>query len=157
MIVFPESSFFKEKRASALPMPAEIRAINEASGKAYATNFNRPPTVMIPSRGLAVKYGADVTILEALTRMKVREQLQGQVPIPEVFGWTKDGVQGFIYMSLIQGETLLERWSGMHENERRAVCEELRRIVKAWRTLTQDDQDCYIGMWIPSETICKRD
>ena len=146
MTVFPESSFFREKRASALPTPAEIRAINQASGNVYATNFNRPPPVMIPSLGLAVKYGADVTVLEALTQIEVREQLQGQVPIPEVFGWTEDGGQRFIYMSLIQGETLLERWSDMNENERQAVCRELRHIVKTWRALTQDNQDCYIGM-----------
>lgn len=103
---------------------------------------------MIPSLGLAVKYGADVTILEALTQMKVREQLQAQVPIPEVFGWDEDGSQGFIYMSLIKGETLLERWGDMNENERQAVCEELRHIVKAWRALTQDNQDHYVGMYI---------
>lgn len=153
MTIFPESSFFRERRASAFPTPAKIRAINEASGDAYATNLNRPPPVMIPSLGLVVKYGADVTVLEAQTQMKVREQLQGQVPTPEVFGWIEDGRQRFIYMSLIQGETLQERWSDMNENERRAVCEELRHIVKAWRALTQDKQDCYIGMRDTSDDI----
>lgn len=151
MTTFPESSFFREKRASTLPTPAEIRAIN----KAYldATDFYCPTPVMIPSLGLVVKYGADVTILEALTQVKVREELQGQVPVPEVFGWTEDGDQGFIYMSLIQGETLERRWIGMNENERRAVCEELKQIVKAWRALAQDGQGCYIGMCFSSETV----
>lgn len=105
---------------------------------------------MIPSLGLVVKYGDDVTILEALTQVKVREELQGQVSVPEVFGWSEDGGQGFIYMSMIQGETLEQRWSGMSENERRAVCEELKHIVKAWRALAQD---CYIGMCFSSETV----
>ena len=146
MKVFSESSFFREKRAPALPTPAEIRAINKLSGKVSATSFNRPPPVMIPSLGLTVKYGADVTVVEALTQMELRKQLQGQVPIPEVFGWTEDGRQGFIYMSLIQGQTLLERWGGMNDNERQAVCEELRHMVKAWRALTQDSPNCYIGM-----------
>lgn len=145
MTGFPESSFFREKRASALPTPTEIRAINKVSGKVYATNFNRPPPVMIPSLGLAVKYGADVTVLEAQTQIEVRKQPQRQVPIPEVFGWAEDGGQTFIYMSLIQGETLLERWSDMNENERRGVCEELRHIVRSWSALTQDNQEPYVG------------
>lgn len=128
MTLFPESSFFREKRASALPTPAQIRAINKLSGKADATNFNRPPPVMIPSIGLAVKYGADVTVLEALTQVEVREQLQGQVPIPEVFGWAEDGGQRFIYMSLIQGETLLERWSDLSENENEAFAKNSNKL-----------------------------
>ncbi|KAJ6019879.1 hypothetical protein N7499_002989 [Penicillium canescens] len=145
MNIFPESSFFKERRASALPAPVEIRAINKNSGNLYATNFNRPPPVKIPSLGLVVKYGADVTVIEAQTQMRIREQLQGQVPTPEIFGWTEDEGQVFIYMSLIEGETLQERWRGMDEAERRAVCEQLQYIVKTWRALTQDKQDCYIG------------
>lgn len=155
MITFPESSFFKERRASALPTPVEIRAINKDSGNLYATNFNRPPPVKIPPLGLVVKYGADVTVIEAQTQMKIREQLQGQVPTPEIFGWSEDGGQVFIYMSLVEGETLEERWSGMNEAERQAVCEELRHFVKIWRALTQDQQDCYIGMCIPLGLINK--
>jgi hypothetical protein len=78
--IFPESSFFKEKRAPALPTPAETRATNKESGHILATNFNRLPPVMISSLGLVVKYGADVTVIEAQNQMMIREQLQGQVP-----------------------------------------------------------------------------
>ncbi|KND93233.1 hypothetical protein TOPH_02478 [Tolypocladium ophioglossoides CBS 100239] len=145
MKVCPESSFFKEGRALALPTPAEIRGINEKSGNIYATDFYRPPPVILPSLGLFVKYGADVTIVEAQTQMMVREKLQGQVPVPEVFGWTEDGKQRFIYMSLIEGETLQERCGDMSEDERIAVCEELKCAVKAWRNLEQGRHDRYIG------------
>ncbi|KAK9318377.1 hypothetical protein V1522DRAFT_396820 [Lipomyces starkeyi] len=141
MKIFPESSFFKERRAPALPTPAEIRAI-KVSGTA---SFNRPLPVMIPLLGLVVKYGADVTIIEAQTQIVVREKLQGQVPIPKVFGWTKDEGQRFIYMSLIEGEALQERWSDIDNNERQAICEELKHLVKAWRALEQDKHDRYIG------------
>ena len=147
MKIVPESSFFKERRAPALPTPAEIRAINKESGNIRATNFNRPPPVMIPSLGLVVKYGADVTAVEAQTQMMIREQLQSQVPVPEVFGWTEDGGQRFIYMSLIEGETLQERWGDMNEDERRAVCEELKHMVKAWRALEQDRHGRYMLRW----------
>lgn len=148
MKTFPESSFFKEKRASALPTPAEIRAINKKSGDVFATDFNRPPPVRIPSLGLFVKYGADITVIEAATQVIIREQLHGQVPIPEVFGWTEDGDQLFIYMASIEGKTLLERWCDMNKHERRTVCHQLQYMVKAWRALTQDQCDRYIGKWV---------
>jgi predicted Fe-S protein YdhL (DUF1289 family) len=48
-------------------------------------------------------------------------------------------------MSLIEGETLQERWADMNEDERRAVCEELKRAVKVWKALEQDKHDRYIG------------
>ncbi|KAK9849882.1 phosphotransferase enzyme family protein [Penicillium brevicompactum] len=145
MEVFPEPSFFKESRASDLPTPAEVRAINRASGNICATNFNRPPPVMIPSLCLVVKYGADVTIVEPSSQMIAREKLIGKVPMPEAFGWTEDGGQRFIYVSLIEGETLQERWCDMNDDDRRTVCLELKHMVKAWRALKQDKHDFYIG------------
>lgn len=154
MQVFPESSFFKEQRAPALPPPAKIRAINKELGKIRTASFNRPPPVMVPSLGLFVKYGADVTIVEAQTQMMVREKYQGRVPVPEVFGWAEDGGQRFIYMSLVEGETLQERWSGMSNNERRAVCKELKPLVQTWRTLRQDEHGRYIGDRVPLEAAC---
>ena len=36
----------------------------------------------------------------------VRRRLQGKVPVPKVFGYIEDGGQRFIYMSLINAETL---------------------------------------------------
>lgn len=79
-------------------------------------------------------------IAEAQTQMKVRERLRGRVPVPEVFAWAEDEGQGFIYMSLVEGETLQERWGNMNELERQAICVELKLMAKAWRTLTQDGQ-----------------
>ncbi|KAF4823484.1 hypothetical protein CGCTS75_v010321 [Colletotrichum tropicale] len=63
----------------------------------------------------------------------VREKLQGKVPVPEVFGWVNDGEQGFMYMFLVEGDTLEERWSEMAEDERLDVCKELRVMVNARR------------------------
>lgn len=115
------------------------------SGNIRSASFNHPPPVMIPSLGLVVKYGADTTVAEAQTQIMIYKHLKGQVPVPEVFGWTEDGGQVFIYMSLIEGETLQERWGDMDENERRFVCEELKCMVKAWRSLEQDGHDHYVG------------
>lgn len=145
MKVFPESSFFREQRASALPSPAEVRALNEASGDDRAASFDWPCPVIIPSLGLFIKYGASVPVTEAETQVLVRELMQGKVPVPEVFGWTEDGGQRFIYMSLIEGDTLQSRFGTMDESERQTVCQELRGMVNAWRILTQDTNDTYVG------------
>ncbi|KAH7354216.1 kinase-like domain-containing protein [Plectosphaerella cucumerina] len=143
--IHPESSFFKERQAGDLPSPAVVRATNIASGHLRASYFNRPPPVKFPSLGLVVKYGADVTITEARTQKMVREQVGSQVSIPEVFGWAEDEGQGFIYMSLIQGETLCDRWGDMSETERRSVCAELKSMATAWRALPQGGPECFIG------------
>lgn len=140
-----DSSFFREHRAPTLPTPAEVRAINEESDNLRGTYFNRPPPVKFPSLGLIVKYGADVTVTEAETQTMVYKQLKGKVPVPEVFGWTEDGRQVFIYMSLIGGETLEQRWGALSHEEREAVCKELNGMAKAWRSLEQPDQVLYVG------------
>lgn len=139
-----DSSFFRERRAPALPSPAEIRAINQQSGK--GVGFNRSPPVKIPSLGLFVKNGADVTITEAETQIMLQERFQGHLPVPEVFGWAEDGGQTFIYMALIEGETLMARWGSLDDNERQAIFKELHFLIKLLRTLKQDAHDQYIGM-----------
>ncbi|KAL1894959.1 hypothetical protein Cpir12675_003453 [Ceratocystis pirilliformis] len=142
--VLSQSTFFQERRASALPSPAEIRALNEASGHWRAASLNHPPPVIVPSLGLAVKYEANVTIAEVEAQVLMRERLQGRVPVPEVFGWDEDSGQEFIYMSLVEGDTLQARFSTTSESERQAVCKELRSMMNAWRALTQES-DRYIG------------
>lgn len=140
-----ESSFFREHRESTLPTPVEVRAINTESGNIRGTSFNRPPPVKFPSLGLIVKYGADTTITEAETQSMVYKQLKGKVPVPEVFGWSEDGGQVFIYMSLIEGEPLEQRWGALNEEEREAVCKELNSMVKSWRSLEHPGQVLYVG------------
>ncbi|KAI5457755.1 hypothetical protein BGZ63DRAFT_433254 [Mariannaea sp. PMI_226] len=124
--IFPQSSFFQEHRAAALPSPTEIRALNDASGNHL------------------VKYGTNVTTAELETQVLMHERLQGRVPISEVFGWAEDRGQLFIYMSLVEGDTLQARFSTMNESERQAICKELRSMVSAWRALAQES-DIYIG------------
>lgn len=128
-----------------MPSPSTIRALNRNLGGVRAENFYRPPPLHIPSLGLLVKYGADVTIHEARTQIMIREKLCGQVPTPEVFGWVVDGGQVFIYMQLIQGETLEARWHNLDKANRLSICSQLKRMVASWRSLLQDDQECYIG------------
>lgn len=74
----PESSLFKGRRVPSLPLPIDIQAINESSNgiRAGVTTFNRPYPVKFPSLmiGLLVKYGADVTVVEALIQMVLCEK-----------------------------------------------------------------------------------
>lgn len=48
----------------------------------------------------------------------VYERLKGVVPVPEVLGWTEAEEQIFIYMALVEGETLERKWGGLSEGER---------------------------------------
>lgn len=75
----------------------------------------------------------------------VHRQLKDIVPVPEVLGWAEDGDQVFIYMSLIEGETLEQRWGVLNEEEREAICTELNGMVKAWSSLKYPDQGLYVG------------
>lgn len=47
-------------------------------------------------------------------------------------------------MELVEGYTLMERWSGLSEDEMRAICQELNQMVKLVKGLEQDDGP-YIG------------
>lgn len=89
-----------------------------------------------------------MTLTEVQTQVAIREQFRTEVPTPEVFGWAQDGGQGFIYMALVDGDPLYERWKGMNEDERLSVCAQVRKMVGAWRSLVQDDDDPYIGEFV---------
>lgn len=65
--------------------------------------------------------------------------------MPEVFAYVEDGGQVFIYMELIEGQTLADRWRELDEEARMSICNELRPMVKAWRLLSQETNDTYIG------------
>ncbi|KAK8121791.1 hypothetical protein PG984_010461 [Apiospora sp. TS-2023a] len=147
MRTFPESSFFKQQRAPALPTPDAIGALNASITGPLRNNFRRPPPVAIPSMGLFVKYGSKVTIAEAETQAMVYEKLRDQVPVPEVYGWVEDEGQRFIYMSLVEGDTLANMWPSMNEAQRQDVCKELKGMVGAWRALVghEPDMSQYIG------------
>ena len=61
-----------------------------------------------------------------------------QVPVPEVYGWIVDCQQVFLYMQLIRGPTLLERWGTMSYYDKRMVCSHLQFIIHSLRQTKQD-------------------
>lgn len=144
--LFRDSSFFgKSNSGNFLPSPAEIREIASHSTNPNATLITRPPPVTFPSLGLLVKYGTEVTEAEGQCLSFLRRTLPKAVPVPEVYGWRKDGGQVFIYMELIDGVTLEKSWDTMIEDDRLAICRQLHHMVNLWRGLKQSSASPWIG------------
>jgi len=144
-IVFKNSSFFTQKGAPcALPSPAEVRAAANLINTG-PRNLRRPCPVRFPSLNLLVKYGREITIAEGQCLWTIRSLLPDVVPVPEVFGWCQDGNEVFIYMQMVRGATLEERWEALTREERVDICEQLRPMVGALRQLEQDPTDRFVG------------
>lgn len=63
--------------------------------------YVRPPPVLFENMGLFIKWGSTVKISEALTLYVINWVLKGRIPVPEVYGWCKDGEEVYIYMEYI--------------------------------------------------------
>lgn len=145
IIPFPNTAFTTTHPNTLLTSPSTIRTRNLATGHPKAADLNRPPPVCLPELGLLVKYGTQVARAELEAQLYVYHQLNGRVPVPEVFGWAEEGGQGFVYMALVDGSTLAERWGGLTETERLVLCGELGEMVKAWRGLRLEGESGYVG------------
>jgi hypothetical protein len=142
-ILFEDSSFFKQQvsaRAASLPSRGEVRA--RATGPSTST---RPAPIIFESLSLLVKYGSCLTTSEAQCLWVVGKYLKGRVPVPEIYGWRRDGKELFIYMELIRGHTLEQRWDNLTDPKRVNVCSQLRLIVQCFRQFEQDPSKPFIG------------
>ncbi|KAI9837320.1 MAG: hypothetical protein M1819_000394 [Sarea resinae] len=132
---FVESSFFNVHGPKArLPTPAEVRALSPRS---------RP--VRFEQLDLFVKFGYEVAIEEAQCLWAVRKVFGQDVPVPEVYGWRVDEDQIFIYMQLIRGQTLAERWDFLSHSDKSTICDQLRQMIASLRRTEQDPSDPFIG------------
>ncbi len=84
-----------------------------------------------------------------------------EVPVPEVFGWRIDGKETFIYMSLIDGSRLSEAWPTLTEDNKTAICTQLRGIVACLRKMKQSQlqgpdapPSPFIGMPTLETSVC---
>lgn len=74
---------------------------------------------------------------EAQTMRAIQQAFpNGEVPVPEVFGWRTHGTQIFIYMSIISGKTLREAWPLLTQDEKRLIQSDLSRIAGALRKIS---------------------
>ncbi|KAF2729727.1 phosphotransferase family protein [Polyplosphaeria fusca] len=138
---FLDSSYFRDHGANrTLPSPAEVLARSLINQRP-----SNPPPVKFEELNLIVKFGPTISTSEALCLWAIRKFLYGQVPVPEVYGWDSDGRHVFIYMQLIHGVTLFERYDSLSSDDKRAICQDLRRIMSQLRAIRQSPSNQVIG------------
>ncbi|KAH8663425.1 kinase-like domain-containing protein [Tricladium varicosporioides] len=136
-VLFKDSTYFLRNRpGSSLPSPSEVRA-HQRPGQYGPVQFE--------SLGLLVKYGKEITIAEGQCLWALRRFLPSEVPAPEVYGWCEDNSEVFIYMELIRGVTLENKWKSLLKQERETICSQLQGILLALRQLQQDSKDQFLG------------
>lgn len=140
-VYFRESSFIVQYGIEKLPSPAKIQSLQKVSGS------GDPPPIRFPEIGLLVKYGHGISIAEGQCLWAIQQFLRNNVPVPEIYGWREDGDETFIYMELIDGDTLQERWTSLSSVDRVRLCEELREIIMSLRRLEQSPGEKFIGRY----------
>ena len=119
-----DSSFFSRNGPGAqLPSPATVRArsaVQKPRAQSYSCSFQ---LARYENLGLIVKFGRvpEVTAAEGQCLWVLRHALP-EVPVPEVYGWTHDNGQVFIFMDLVQGATLERRWEFLDRADRTGIC-----------------------------------
>ncbi|KAF5599858.1 phosphotransferase family [Fusarium pseudoanthophilum] len=142
-VTFLGSSFFTSNGSETiLPSADQVRAKSEAGDHV----LNRKNTVIFESLGLVVKFGKEprVTVAEGQCLWWLRRHLPS-VPVPEIYGWTEDEGECFLYMQLVEGLTLEERWDSLSREDKVGVCEQLRDMVIELRRVKRDPEDEFLG------------
>ncbi|KAG8760738.1 hypothetical protein FRC11_015015, partial [Ceratobasidium sp. 423] len=142
-VVFQDSSFFRRNCSTLLPSPADVLA--EAHRRSGGVKKFTPLPVHYPELGLTVKYGRRVYITEGQCLWAVKNLFGDEVPVPEVYGWTKEEGDTYIYMEHIPGDTLSERWDSLSDIDRQNICRQLRTMVTRIRTLELPPEGGFIG------------
>ncbi len=145
--IFEESSFFKRFDAR-LPSPADVRLQAARRKGSPRTPSSRPWPVQYLYLNLLVKYGSEITIAEGQCLWFLYHYLGRDVPVPELYGWRQDGGETFLFMELIHGDTLEQRWDSLTGNERTSVCNQLRHMTASWRRLRQHSSPQFVGKHI---------
>lgn len=141
---FLDTLFFQSNGGSPLPhlpTPAEI-------SQQYP-HHREGGVFKLESLKLAVKVGhvSSVKLEEAQAMIAIRRIFpNGEIPIPEVFGWRRQGDTIYIYMSLIPGTTLGQAWPSLTEPEKMSICGELSQMVTLLRHVKQSMSHQFIGI-----------
>ncbi|EGX92351.1 serine/threonine-protein kinase Sgk2 [Cordyceps militaris CM01] len=96
--------------------------------------------------GLLVKFGSEpvVSIAEGQCLWALQHALPS-VPVPEIYGWARDGDLTYLFMELVSGITLENIWSALSRPERTQICTELRYMLKELRSLRQEPGQQFVG------------
>ncbi|KAJ5562878.1 hypothetical protein N7535_002676 [Penicillium sp. DV-2018c] len=137
---FLDSSYFKEPGKS-LPTPAQVRALSKD-----VHLRPRPQPVIFEDSGVFVKFGPYVTTAEGQCLRMLKQAFGDELPVPEIYGWRVDEENYvFLYMEIIQGQTLLDSWDELDSLEKSSLCNQLCQMINCLRQLEQDPSDQYIG------------
>jgi hypothetical protein len=148
-IVFRSSSFFTSSSSRNLPTSTEVRAATDLI-------ISRKSSIVVQFRSLnlIVKWRRGSIIPEGQCLWMIRTYLGAVVPVPEVYGWCKDHGESFLYMEMVRGDTLEQRWDTLSVSDRVAICDQLHCMVDALRRIEQDPADCFIGK-AASSLLCQ--
>lgn len=139
---FIDTSFFTASPRRQLPATTQVRALSK---DIYLCP--QPTPVKFEDIGLLVKFGPHVTTTEALNLWMIKKVFGDGIPVPEAFGWrVDDDGYTFIYMELIRGPTLEERWDSLGNIEKPAINDQLSQITGNLRKLAQDPSEQFVGM-----------
>ncbi|KAF2873990.1 phosphotransferase family protein [Massariosphaeria phaeospora] len=141
---FLDSTWFRTHgQTRELPAPEDVRRLAKLQ-----------KTTLYPVRfedlGLVVKFGSHISVLEAISLWAVRRVFRDRVPVPEVYAWRVVERKGrtpevFIYMQLVQGPTLQQRWASLDGAEKLSISSELRDMVDCFRGLRDGEAEQVIG------------
>ncbi|KAG5745946.1 hypothetical protein H9Q72_011395 [Fusarium xylarioides] len=143
-VAFQDSTFFTSNGPEAtFPSTDQVRAKSEAGDHV----LDRKNTIIFQSLGLVVKFGKEprVTVAEGQCLWWLRRHLPS-VPVPEIYGWTEDEGEVFLYMELVEGVTLENRWDSLSREDKVGVGEQLRDMVSELRRVKRDPEDEFLGI-----------
>ncbi|KAK2767911.1 hypothetical protein FQN53_006429 [Emmonsiellopsis sp. PD_33] len=139
---FLDSSFFTKAGYKSLPTAAEAASLSKQFDK-----HSRPAPVKFEHLNLLVKFGSSVAVEEALTLRMIRTSYAERIPVPEVYGWRVYQNSVFIYMELVRGDTLHDRWDSLNDLDRNFICSQLQEIISSLRQIEPDPSDSFIGSY----------
>ncbi|KXS97025.1 hypothetical protein AC579_3177 [Pseudocercospora musae] len=117
-----------------LPSPAEVldRAVQQGID---ITKTWRPDPIRFYERRLIIKWGEDVTVAEGHCLWFIRQHLAKELPVPEVYGWDHQNGLTFLYLELIDGDPLSERWDELNSHTKAELCHQLKRMIATWHCI----------------------
>ncbi|KAF4986137.1 hypothetical protein FGRMN_10974 [Fusarium graminum] len=146
-VTFYNSSFFKRcPNTPTLPTASEVLARpNYVQNPVCETMKLLQPTEF-RELGLVVKYSENTSaiVAEGQCLWAIRRFLP-EVPVPEVYGWTRENGIAFLYMEYIDGVTLNDCWGTLTATEKDSVCEQLKALIARMTCLRQTPNDQFIG------------
>ena len=151
-VTFRDSSFFLRNGHDAVLTSPEVLAKSlEQSPKQGPPDQHwrfRPP-VYFEELGLLVKYGFDpkVTVAEGQCLWALRQAALPRVPVPEIYGWTKDEHYTFLYMELVHANSIDKLWVSLSREERVHICAQLRSMLNELRSIERDPDEHFVGRY----------